>query len=113
MAELTTDELNSKLKMLVDALPQGREHPISISSLAATINTNKRTTAAYVAYLIKHKNVPIGSSRDAPAGVYLITNETERASTIGPIERQATEELKRANSLRRIDLDKWRDDLDL
>ncbi|MDY2528992.1 hypothetical protein SOP56_03835 [Weissella confusa] len=89
-------------------LPEGAEQPVSISEIATRLNTNKRTITAWVAFLINHKGVPIGSRRSAPSGYYLITSDEERNNAIAPLTAQALEELKRAEKLRSIDLHTWR-----
>ena len=89
-------------------LPEGAENPVSISEIATRLNTNKRTITAWVAFLINHKGVPIGSRRSAPSGYYLITSDEERNNAIAPLTAQALEELKRAEKLRSIDLHTWR-----
>ena len=42
-----------------------------------------------------------------------MTDETDRLATLAPLEAQATEELKRVNSLRHINLDTWRYEFEL
>ncbi|CCF29556.1 Putative uncharacterized protein [Weissella confusa LBAE C39-2] len=81
---------------------------MSIADLAARLNTNKRTITAWVVFLINHKGVPIGSRRSTPSGYYLITSDEERNNAIAPLTAQALEELKRAERLRSIDLQTWR-----
>lgn len=111
-SEIERQKFLNKLHQLVDYLPQGQEHPITANDLSKHIGVDKRTLSAYVSYLIKREGVPIGSSRRRPTGYYLIMNEWDRQNTITPLEAQASEELKRANSLRRINLDTWREEFE-
>lgn len=105
---MSEETLTDQLEQLVAMLPEGAEQPVSISEIATRLNTNKRTITAWVAFLINHKGVPIGSRRSAPSGYYLITSDEERNNVIAPLTAQALEELKRAEKLRSIDLHTWR-----
>ena len=105
---MSEEALTSRLEQLVAMLPEGAEEPVNIADLAARLNTNKRTITAWVAFLINHKGVPIGSRRSTPSGYYLITSDEERNNAIAPLTAQALEELKRAEKLRSIDLQTWR-----
>ena len=105
---MSEETLTDQLEQLVAMLPEGAEQPVSISEIATRLNTNKRTITAWVAFLINHKGVPIGSRRSAPSGYYLITSDEERNNEIAPLTAQALEELKRAEKLRSIDLHTWR-----
>lgn len=105
---MSEDTLTDQLEQLVAMLPEGAEKLVSIADLAARLNTNKRTITAWVAFLINHKGVPIGSRRSTPSGYYLITSDEERNNAIAPLTAQALEELKRAERLRSIDLQTWR-----
>ncbi|MBJ7650356.1 HTH domain-containing protein [Weissella confusa] len=105
---MSEETLTDQLEQLVAMLPEGAEQPVSISEIATRLNTNKRTITAWVAFLINHKGVPIGSRRSAPSGYYLITSDGERNNAIAPLTAQALEELKRAEKLRSIDLHTWR-----
>lgn len=106
------DTLTETLVELVEMLPEGAEHPVNVQTIATRLNTNKRSVTAWVAFLINHWDVPIGSRRNSPSGYYLITNDEERNETIAPLTAQALEELKRAEKLRLIDLESWRDDFE-
>lgn len=105
---MSEETLTDQLEQLVAMLPEGAEQPVSISEIATRLNTNKRTITAWVAFLINHKGVPIGSRRSAPSGYYLITSDEERNNAIAPLTAQVLEELKRAEKLRSIDLHTWR-----
>lgn len=105
---MSEETLTDQLEQLVAMLPEGAEQPVSISEIATRLNTNKRTITAWVAFLINHKGVPIGSRRSAPSSHYLITSDEERNNAIAPLTAQALEELKRAEKLRSIDLHTWR-----
>ena len=105
---MSEETLTEQLEQLVAMLPEGAEKPVSISEIATRLNTNKRTITAWVAFLINHKGVPIGSRRSTPSGYYLITSDEERNNAIAPLTAQALEELKRAEKLRSIDLHTWR-----
>lgn len=105
---MSEEALTNQLEQLVAMLPEGAEKPVSIADLATRLNTNKRTITAGVAFLINHKGVPIGSRRSTPSGYYLITSDEERNKAIAPLTAQALEELKRAEKLRAIDLQTWR-----
>lgn len=107
-SEIERRNFENKLTDLVAYLPEGRNNPVKAHELAERIGVDKRTLSAYVSYLIKHKGVPIGSSRQTPSGYYIMMDETDRLATLAPLEAQATEELKRVNSLRHINLDTWR-----
>ena len=109
---MSEETLTEQLEQLVAMLPDGAENPVSISEIATRLNTNKRTITAWVAFLINHKGVPIGSRRSAPSGYYLITTDEERNNAIAPLTAQALEELKRAEKLRSIDLNTWRNNFD-
>lgn len=109
---MSEETLTEQLEQLVAMLPDGAENPVSISEIATRLNTNKRTTTAWVAFLINHKGVPIGSRRSAPSGYYLITTDEERNNAIAPLTAQALEELKRAEKLRSIDLNTWRNNFE-
>lgn len=63
---MSEETLTDQLEHLVAMLPEGAEKPVSISEIATRLNTNKRTITAWVAFLINHKGVPIGSRRSAP-----------------------------------------------
>lgn len=112
-SEIERRNFENKLTDLVAYLPEGRNNPVKAHELAEHIGVDKRTLSAYVSYLIKHKGVPVGSSRRAPSGYYIMTDETDRLATLAPLEAQATEELKRVNSLRHINLDTWRYEFEL
>lgn len=105
---MSEEALTDQFEQLVAMLPEGAEKPVSIADLATRLNTNKRTITAWVAFLINHKGVPIGSRRSTPSGYYLITSDEERNNAIAPLTAQALEELKRAEKLRAIDLQTWR-----
>lgn len=105
---MSEEALTNQLEQSVAMLPEGAEKPVSIADLATRLNTNKRTITAGVAFLINHKGVPIGSRRSTPSGYYLITSDEERNKAIAPLTAQALEELKRAEKLRAIDLQTWR-----
>ena len=105
---MSEETLTDQLEQLVEMLPEGAEKPVSIADIATRLNTNKRTITAWVAFLINHKGVPMGSRRSAPSGYYLITSDEERNNAIAPLTAQALEELKRAEKLRSIDLHTWR-----
>lgn len=109
---MSEETLTDQLEKLVAMLPDGAENPVIISEIATRLNTNKRTITAWVAFLINHKGVPIGSRRSAPSGYYLITTDEERNNAIAPLTAQALEELKRAEKLRSIDLNTWRNNFD-
>lgn len=109
---MSEETLTEQLEQLVAMLPDGAENPVSISEIATRLNTNKRTITAWVAFLINHKGVPIGSRRSAPSGYYLITTDEERNNAIAPLTAQALEELKRAEKLRSIDLNTWRNNFE-
>ena len=112
-SEIERRNFENKLTDLVAYLPEGRNNPVKAHELAEHIGVDKRTLSAYVSYLIKHKGVPIGSSRQTPSGYYIMMDETDRLATLAPLEAQATEELKRVNSLRHINLDTWRYEFEL
>ena len=101
------DTLTETLVELVEMLPEGAEHPVNVQTIATRLNTNKRSVTAWVAFLINHWDVPIGSRRNSPSGYYLITSDEERNNAIAPLTAQALEELKRAEKLRSIDLHTW------
>lgn len=105
---MSEETLTDQLDQLVAMLPEVAEQPVSISEIATRLNTNKRTITAWVAFLINHKGVPIGSRRSTLSGYYLITSDEERNNAIAPLTAQALEELKRAEKLRSIDLHTWR-----
>lgn len=105
---MSEEALTNQLEQLVAMLPEGAEKAVSIADLATRLNTNKRTITAGVAFLINHKGVPIGSRHSTPSGYYLITSDEERNKAIAPLTAQALEELKRAEKLRAIDLQTWR-----
>ena len=105
---MSEETLTDQLEQLVAMLPEVAEKPVSIADLVTRLNTNKRTITAWVAFLINHKGVPIGSRRSTPSGYYLITSDEERNNAIAPLTAQALEELKRAEKLRSIDLHTWR-----
>ena len=112
-SEIERLNFENKLADLVAYLPEGRNSPVKAHELAEHIGVDKRTLSAYVSHLIKHKGVPVGSSRQTPSGYYIMTDETDRLATLAPLEAQATEELRRANSLRHINLDTWRYEFEL
>ncbi len=109
---MSEETLTDQLQKFVAMLPEGAEKPVSISEIATRLNTNKRTITAWVAFLINHKGVPIGSRRSTPSRYYLITSDEERNNAIAPLTAQALEELKRAEKLRSIDLQTWRNTFD-
>ena len=109
---MSEETLTEQLEQLVAMLPEGAEKPVSIADIATRLNTNKRTITAWVAFLINHKGIPIGSRRSTPSGYYLITSDEERNNAIAPLTAQALEELKRAEKLRSIDLHTWRNNFD-
>ncbi|OYW73349.1 MAG: hypothetical protein B7Z25_01165 [Aerococcus viridans] len=106
--ELTLNEYQ-----VLSILPTGREQARSINQLANLVGMDKRRFNAII-HSLTDKGVPIVSSRQQdPRGIFIAETEAEKQQGLQPINHQIMEMAKRVETVQLINIETWRDDLEL
>lgn len=94
-----------RLAAVLDLIPRGIEHPITIATIAERTGISPRDVYSIIRVLLMQYDVPIGGIRSQGLhGVFIATNEQERAAALKPLANNAHEILRRVYKLREISI---------
>ena len=95
---------------VLSVLPRGRENARTGKELCKLLGINERIFYSVIRRL-RLKGVPVMSSRDdEPRGLYIATNELEKAQGVKPYESQYKNMRELLNALQSIKVDTWQQD---
>lgn len=95
---------------VLSVLPRGRENARTGKELCKLLGINERIFYKVIQRL-RVKGVPVVSSREGePRGVYIATNELEKAQGVKPYESQYKNMRELLNALQNIKVDTWQQD---
>lgn len=94
-----------RLTRVLHEIPRGTTHPRTIASISTATGITVRQIHNIVRTLVIKYGVPIGGLRnDGRHGLFIITNEDERAAAVIPLQNNAREIERRINTLQNIPL---------
>lgn len=86
-------------------IPRGATNPRTVSDISRATGIAVREVHRIIRTLVIKYNVPVGGVRaDGRHGVFIITNEDERAAAVGPLMNNAQEIERRITKLQEITL---------
>lgn len=95
---------------VLSVLPRGRENARTGKELCKLLGINERIFYKVIQRL-RVKGVPVVSSREGePRGLYIATNELEKAQGVKPYESQYKNMRELLNALQNIKVDTWQQD---
>ena len=95
---------------VLSVLPRGRENARTGKELCKLLGINERIFYKVIQRL-RVKGVPVVSSREGePRGLYIATNELEKAQGVKPYESQYKNMRELLNALQNIKVDTWQKD---
>ena len=95
---------------VLSVLPRGRENARTGKELCKLLGINERIFYSVIRRL-RLKGVPVISIRDdEPRGLYLSTDELEKAQGVKPYESQYKNMRELLNALQNIKVDTWQQD---
>ena len=101
-------KLTAIQKRILRQIPEGIERPAKIADIARITNIAERTVNSVIRQLTK-KSIPIVSLRIGEnKGVFIATNEYERAIGLVSYEHQKNEMERRIHDVRQADLKHWK-----
>lgn len=96
-----------RVAAVLDLIPRGIEHPITIATIAERTGISARDVYSILRVLLMQYDVPVGGIRSHGLhGVFIATNEQERAAALKPLANNAKEIMHRVQKLRRIKIQK-------
>lgn len=94
-----------RMTQVLACIPTGAEHPRTVADISKATGISPRNVNSIIRALVISYSVPVGGMRsDGRHGVYIITNDEERAAAITPLLNNAREIEHRVNKLRTIEL---------
>lgn len=104
--QATKERPTGRLAAVLDLIPRGIEHPITVAKIAERAGISSRDVYTAIRVLLMQYDIPVGGIRsNGLHGVFIATNEREHAAALAPLTNNAKGIMRRVYKLRTIKLD--------
>lgn len=96
---------SGRLTAVLEQIPRGIERPVTVTEISKATGIPRRNIYECINLLIMQYDVPIGGVRSkGRRGIFIATNEAERAAAVTPLANSAREIQRRVNKLQQMEL---------